>query len=295
MHNADFEEKDFEGPLYSELLFGSHRTATPGQVFENAFGIDAILEAHHPLFWDVFGHHDIPLGISLPDFRWGWVWRRYHGTRTLPSFPVNLLIQAKRPQRLEGRRADFAARGIDRHYWRFFITPHQQRLLERLEAQLHNRALVVYASAAFDTLDTLYKLTEAKELVTNSSFVRPSRLVGHDSWNYNSPGSVGIAASEPENIKDVGLLDHLDTLVNEIPQSDPKEDLVFLSASISEVIESEGDNPIAKYFQKIDTRMKEFTLRREQAGTKFFTFVRIQTFFSLLGLSWIVYGKTNEK
>ena len=45
---AEFEEKDFEAPLYTELRFGSHRIATPGQVFEGKFGIDAALEAEHP-------------------------------------------------------------------------------------------------------------------------------------------------------------------------------------------------------------------------------------------------------
>ena len=40
---AEFEEEDFEAPLYTELRFGSHRIATPGQVFEGKFEIDAAL------------------------------------------------------------------------------------------------------------------------------------------------------------------------------------------------------------------------------------------------------------
>lgn len=160
MEHAEFEEKDFEGPLYNELLLGSHRFATPGQVFENAFGIDAALEAQHPIFWDQFGYRDIPDGINLNHYRWGWVWRRYGGSRELPSFPVNLLIQAKRPDYLLGRRADFVDLGIPAHYWRFFTTEHQQLMLEQLVRQLHHRALVVYASPAFHTLRNLYNHTE---------------------------------------------------------------------------------------------------------------------------------------
>ena len=45
MRPAEFEEKDFEGPLYNQLLYGGHRLATPGQVFEGRYGIDAALEA----------------------------------------------------------------------------------------------------------------------------------------------------------------------------------------------------------------------------------------------------------
>lgn len=34
---TEFEEKDFEAPLYNELRFGSWRIATPGQVFEGKY------------------------------------------------------------------------------------------------------------------------------------------------------------------------------------------------------------------------------------------------------------------
>ncbi|HIE8751948.1 TPA: hypothetical protein ACXP05_001002 [Klebsiella variicola subsp. variicola] len=34
---TEFEEKDFEAPLYNELRFGSRRIATPGQVFEGKY------------------------------------------------------------------------------------------------------------------------------------------------------------------------------------------------------------------------------------------------------------------
>ena len=163
MEIAAFEEKDYEAPLYSQLLWGNHRISTPGQVFENAFGIDAASEAHHPIFWDFFGYPDIPKGTFLPHHQWGWVWRRYGKHRDLPSFPVNLLIQAKRPDYLKGRNPFLAKYGINKDYRRFNIKEHQQALLFRLERQLKNRTLVVYASPSFHTLPDLYKYTEIQE------------------------------------------------------------------------------------------------------------------------------------
>lgn len=50
MKEPEFEEKDFEAPLYNQLLFGSHNIATPGQVFEGKFGIDAALQSLHLYF-----------------------------------------------------------------------------------------------------------------------------------------------------------------------------------------------------------------------------------------------------
>ncbi len=104
MRPAQFEEKDFEGPLYNQLLFGGHRLATPGQVFEGRYGIDAALEALHPLFWDVFGYRNIPKGCCLDDFNWGFIWRRLGRKRPLPNFSTNLLIQSKRPDVLARAR-----------------------------------------------------------------------------------------------------------------------------------------------------------------------------------------------
>jgi hypothetical protein len=116
MREAEFEEKDFEAPLYNQLLFGSQLIATPGQVFEGAFGIDAAMSAQHPVVWSWFGFSDVPQGVVLDDFRWGWVGRRHRRVRPLPGFAVNLLIQAKRPDWLEGRHRTLAQHGIRKSY-----------------------------------------------------------------------------------------------------------------------------------------------------------------------------------
>jgi hypothetical protein len=68
MRNAEFEEKDYEAPLYNQLLFGSNNIATPGQVFEGMFGIDAALKAMHPIFWQMYGYPKAPMGVCLCDF-----------------------------------------------------------------------------------------------------------------------------------------------------------------------------------------------------------------------------------
>ena len=132
MKPAEFEEKDFEGPLYSQLLSGSRNFATPGQVFEGRFGVDAVLEVLNPVFWPFFGYANPPGGVVLNHYRWGFIWHGLGRKRMLPNFSVNALIQAKRPDVLEGRRSAFSGLGIPGRYWRCFIMPHQQQILERI-------------------------------------------------------------------------------------------------------------------------------------------------------------------
>jgi len=290
MQKAEFEEKDHEGPLYRELLMESHRFATPGQVFEYAFGIDAALEAQHPLFWDGFGYQNIPSGILLPHYRWGWVWRRYGRQRDLPSFPVNLLIQAKRPDYLKGKRQDFADRGIAGPYWRIHTEDHQQAMLERLERQLQGRCLVVYSGAAFHTLAELYAHTEAKAIVANSSFVRPGRMVDHKTWNYDVPGTIGIAASTPVRVKDPNPFEELEQMLEKVGPTDPKRDLSLLSGGVDEVVGELGENPYSVEFVRGTDRIKGLGPAISDVSPEVWQFSQANRFFSLLGLTWLVYG-----
>jgi len=295
MEPAEFEEKEFEGPLYNELLLGSRRFATPGQVFENAFGIDAALEAQHPIFWDRFGYRDIPDGISLNHYRWGWVWRRHGGYRELPSFPVNLLIQSKRPDFLHGRRGDFADRGIAGHYWRFFTREHQQEMLERLVQQLRHRALVVYASPAFHTVRELYQHTEAGTVSDHTSYVSPDRLANHSSWNYDTPGTTGIAASEPEFVKEQALEQRLEALGDQTGETDPLTDLEFFDDAVSATVRDAEDNPYAEFFLSSEDRLLGFIRELGEVRKEVLKFTRVGRLYSMLGLNWLVTGKESSR
>lgn len=289
MEPAEFEEKEYEGPLYNQLLFGNHRISTPGQVFENAFGLDAALEAEHPLFWDLFNYKNIPNGIHLRDYKLGWIWRRYGKYRDLPNFPLNLLIQAKRPDYLLGRNSNLARHGINKDYWRFQIRKHQQPLLSRIERQLRNRALVVYASPAFHKLHDLDECTENQNIVENSTFVRPSRLDNHRSWNYNQPGTHGVATTESEFIKDDLFYNQLSNKLLDIPiDTNPIDDLKLLKKTIINVVEGTQDNPISvSYLRKIN-RLKEIIKNEE-----LILYYYIRLFFEMIDTTWLVASNDN--
>jgi len=285
---AEFEEKDFEAPLYNELRFGSHRIATPGQVFEGKFGIDAALEAEHPLFWDLFGFYDIPKGVVLDDLRWGFIWRRLGNKRRLPTFNVNLLIQAKRPKPLSRVSPVLKSYGFRSIYWRFEITEHQQEILEKVSQNLRRRALVVYASPAFHTLDNLYDYTEAQAIVENTSFVKVERLHNHKQWNYYQSGASGVAHSEPEYIEDVPFYSMIEQ-AREISQKndDFSENLRFLhNMTIEACQEIQEHNPIAKYYLRLHGRLMRMNELYELEET--IHYVAFNLFCNITKLKWLI-------
>lgn len=255
---AEFEEKDFEAPLYNELRFGSHRIATPGQVFEGKFGIDAAIEAENPIFWDLFGYYDIPKGVVLNDLRWGFMWRKLGKKRRLPTFNTNLLIQAKRPIPLSRASSQLKSYGFKSKHWRFEITEHQQEILEKVSHNLSRKALVIYAAPAFHTLDELYNHTEAQTVVENSSFVKVDRLRNHKHWSYHQAGTSGIAHSEPEFIEDIPLYSMIERLAEESVEENQSayENLRYLhEVAVEACQEIQAHNPIAKYYLRLHGRL----------------------------------------
>ncbi|MFZ5253069.1 hypothetical protein ACOY6O_03420 [Enterobacter roggenkampii] len=285
---TEFEEKDFEAPLYNELRFGSHRIATPGQVFEGKFGIDAALEAEHPLFWDLFGFHDVPKGVILEDLRWGFMWRQLRRKRKLPTFNTNLLIQAKRPTPMNRPSSLLKGYGFSSKFWRFDITVHQQEILERVSRNLRRKALVVYASPAFHSLDELYEFTESQLVMENTNFVKVERLHNHKQWNYYQPGTRGVAHSTPEFIDDVpfgSMLREAVELNNE--DGNVSENLSFLHERTIEACKDIQDhNPIARYYLRLLDRIMGLGEIYELKET--LHYVSFNLFCNVAKLRWLV-------
>ena len=249
MEPAEFEEKEYEGPLYNQLLNGSHRISTPGQVFENAFGIDAAIEALHPGFWTLFEIGQVPRGVVLNDYNWGWIWRRFGRQRNLATFPVNLLVQAKRPDFLKGRNPNLSHLGVTGQYWRFLVRDHQQPILERLSKQLRHRAYVVYASPAFHTYSKLNQHTESKTIIENSTFVTAERMKGHQRWNYDQPGTSGVAHSQPIGFEGPDFYHELDALTSEAKPERASIELKQISSAVMVTAEELPHNPLPLIFR----------------------------------------------
>ena len=200
----NFEEKQFEGALNADLLASGRLIYPPGQVLEAAVGFDAAIYSNNPKFWALWGHTGIPTGLPI-GHRWWPVL-----PSPLPSFPpfaLNVFIQYKRPQYI-GRRGWKAKewKHWRQDYYRFAITPHQQTALEHCENSLGAMGIVAYSSPVFHQATDLYRHQAAGTLIDNSNFAKVSSLTGHGMYTYVSPGTSGIACSEPREIPHFDLL-----------------------------------------------------------------------------------------
>lgn len=223
---SEFEEKQYEQHLNIELLQGSNLIFPPGQHLENVLGFDAALFTRNKNFWRHF----------LGGYPW---YRRFFRSylngmyfpkdayeledafnNDFPQFKFNAFIQHKRPERMI---KDTAAEwdSWNQEYYRYKVLDHQQSTLEILEANVGDQGVVTYASPAFHTKQEFWDVHKSQSFIQNSNFCQPSKLTGHKAYTYISPGTNGIAHSEPEKVESKHLINELERL----SQSEAKHDL----------------------------------------------------------------------
>lgn len=294
MRPSEFEEREYEAPLYVQLQHVSADVWSPGQVLEAHVGFDHALFTSHPYFWQLHGFAVPPSGVVLgahPAEYW-WQERRFH--RPLPDFSLNLFIQAKRP--FVGSRATKALKtvGLKGPYWKFLVSREQQRVLESLHTSTAGTALVCYACAAFDRVTELYAHSRAGSIVHTSTFPPAILLHGHEAWYYTAPGCSGVANPTPERIEDLPLLERIRQFTSPRPNQQEQRsfsaNLKRLAASVNEAlnVEAVGDSGrTAVYFEtlrEIDQYM-DFTRPRRYAEA-LRNYLAVAVFASTFGLHW---------
>lgn len=287
MELVEFEEKEFEKPLYNQLEDGNREVWTPGQCFEYYFGIDYAGNISLKKFWDRFGY--IPSGVVLNNYKFDYIWKTGKKKRMLPNFSLNLFIQAKRPYLHTGTGTKSV---YNFPYFSFKINKHQQKVLEDLVKELGKHALIVYASPIFSTFKELYAHTKNGDMIENTSFPMVSQLSRHSSWNYYDSGN-GIACSEPAKIKTRNIyhlindfIEENRNLVNKGKNDfDIYQNLEFLEGKIVNIArENSDDNVQAKFFlQQIENIMPLYYYEAR-------SYAIINIFCEIFNLDWYVLG-----
>lgn len=191
---AHFEEKTYEVAYLLELRStpGPRRVFSPGQVLEGILGFDAAADpsARHVL-WSVL-RQPRPRGVQLLPEYWKatGVGDSPAAMTSLPTAPISLILQFKRPDYLASPNAKQWFMW-NRPYYRFERRTHQQQVLRRLEARLGGAALVTYASPSFHTMGEFEVAQDRDQVIPLSGHVAPSRLQRHRVWTYIRPGSHG--------------------------------------------------------------------------------------------------------
>lgn len=193
MSVAGFEEKTYEVAYCIELACGTdgHSAVySPGQVLENLLGFDAAADpGSRHVIWNVLALPR-PRGVQLVPPLWGASRALQRVSAALPSYPVSVFLQFKRPEYMKGP----AARQwkMWRHpYYRFKRSKEQQQVLGRLERRLGVQAVVRYAAPAFHTIGELESAQISRSVIANSGHVPPARLRHHQWWTYDAPGNLG--------------------------------------------------------------------------------------------------------
>ncbi len=288
---AEFEEKEFEKPLYNQLENGRCDVWTPGQCFEGYIGFDYSGNISAYEFWKRFGGF-IPKGVVLNDFNMGYIWKKMKKKRMLPNFSMNLFIQAKRPYIHSGA---FSRAIYDTKHYSFEINQRQQKILERLDKKLHHRALLVYAAPVFGTYEELYKFTHEEKMIENTSFPKVRTLSGHSHWYYCNAQN-GIAHSEPEEEDTISIYELIEIFRQEYSKEgngNYDSNIEDLSQTIIDVLrEFEGDIQVKYFYSQIQNmqRIYEYWQYRtnEMDYRTVTSFLTVTVFCDIFNLDWFV-------
>lgn len=295
LKTAEFEEGEYRAPLFNQLET-TNLVWEPGQVFEKHIGIDRASWCANLHLLSLHGHACAPKGVALPYYDWDYIWSARKKKKRLPSFRLNLFVQAKRP--LYGRYAPKVLKdlGLVSPYWRFEITPHQQIALEKLDVNLKGRAIVCYACPAFHREATLHKWTVEPQMVENSTFPAVRKLTGHSAWNFSVPGTFGVANTEPSKIEARPLREQLGVLLNQRNVSDigVREELSELAEAVKSAVKSDSDD--ASFLQaRFAEGVRDIRKIAEDYGVtdgldEFVSFSTVRLFAALHRLNWLVVG-----
>lgn len=293
---TEFEESEYEGPLYSQLLNGNLNIWTPGRRFERFFGIDSALYTKNHYFWNLFNQTPPVTGTILRNHNWHYLLRiiNRHFKR-FPSYNVNLLIQSKRPKHRNGINSSFSSQGIKGQYWQFEITLHQQRILEQLEQKLGNDAIVVYACPAFHKFDDLDSFTANGQIIENSTFVKVGVLTNHSKWVFNKAGTTGIACSEIKKHSDISFKEMIRNIREKKQENEDYNKFDFLKKIVFEICENNENSQIIKAFLRRNKILKEcfYSISKEfednlnyENYNNFISFITFLQFSATLNTQW---------
>ena len=297
IRHAEFEEREFETPLYQQLRVANNRVWSPGQVLEHYVGFDYSALCVDSYFWAIHGLRKPYDGLFLDEMFRRRIWRRRDIRRPLPNFSLNLFLQAKRPEIRVRLTKALKGYSLKVPYWRIGINAGQQSTLESLSTATKNKAIVCYATPAFDRLSQLYSHTTAGTIVANSSFPEAQWLSGHDAWNYDSPGAKGIANSDPLYFEQADLLARIDRLI--VEGADTREtayDANLIALAQIVVSSAEGTNASnpargALFFQRvseIDFHIDAFDFTNHRAAIR--SYLVVLAFVATFQMQWYVVG-----
>lgn len=220
---AEFEEKEYEHLLVAAIGRKTNAWWGPGQVLERWLGFDVVLFGTAGI-WQALGYLEpVGRGVYLRDLLSVPPRITRVPPSRLPTFRVNLFLQAKRPELMLRTRLELRAEGIDPECFRIKIDGRQQRRLVSMTGKLRGAGLVAYIAPAFYKSDDLNAARLTGNIFELSNSVSALRMRGHNYWLFNGPGQQGVGHSEPERVEEPSLESRLEELALRFLPEDTNE------------------------------------------------------------------------
>lgn len=296
MESAQFEEKEYEALLYHQLPTGSQPPWAPGQVLEYYLGFDRGLLLGPSFLWGLHGHPGPLPGVSPFGDLWPALGAPPPDRDRLPSFALNLFIQAKRPDIGKRLTKVLKQKGLGSPFYRFQINPEQQLTLSAVASALVGRALFVYAAPVFGSSSELFRHTQAGTLASHSTFPNVDLFAGHKAWYYSQPGATGLVNDSYNRVDDPPLAERVESMLQEhyTPTGErrrtPLENLAELARGLRQVIQetpSLGISPRVAYLTNEWRRIASLTRSLGLEPTIRYYF-EVDAFTRYFSLRWLV-------
>ena len=293
MKPAEFEEREYEAPLYNQLERGLANVWSPGQVLEGRVGIDRGLFVSQLAIWEVLGYSHIPRGAVLSRILWPPGWGPRVNTRPLPSYRLNLFIQAKRSMHSQRPPRAISNLGLSGSIWAFEVDPDQQQLLDVLENKCTQDALVSYAAPVFHEVRDLYRHTTGMSIISNSTFPPVSRLSGHSRWYYQQPGAIGVANPDPNKFDEPSLQERIE---KGIASSTKESSFSYIWSLIQEAVDEPKLHTIPQLARFSNARLElERNLEPFAIDEEIRAWADITLFCEVLGVLWLIAGTNPQE
>lgn len=281
---AQYEEKTFESYFNSELDHRSEIYFPFGQVQEGSIGADAATYSRSRWLWWKLGFpflfRNSFNGVDLVDV--AEVMEKYlsKGVKNIPNIKANVLFQYKRPEVMRTQKSS-EWHHWNKKYYRYQIYQEQQDLLSHLHSKFSDRALILYASPAIESMTDLVAAKVNKKIIECTNFCQASKLTGHHRNTYIQAGTFSIACSSPERIQNFNLLETLDTFQGNVKLSNEEILVSFAQGVRSAVNESAFHRSVfqAAISQHLEAGIEAFPM--------LFSFVSMSIFRELTGSQWI--------
>lgn len=288
---SDFEESEYRGPLFNQLLRGNNLLWEPGQVFEQYIGIDYAALVDHELFWRIRGHHP-RVGVVLGAMPFGYIWKKRKKDKILPPFKLNVFIQAKRSNCAPITPKKARDKGLSSNCWFFNVESHQQEALHRFSTQIGGQGIVCYAAPAFDKQLELYKNIENRTMVQSSTFPAAGKLNGHGRWYYDRAGRFGVANPDFERVEIAPIEEQISRLIElsiDIPEGSVSENLRTLVQAIDRSIEASSEvGSRDTFFSYLAQVLEDEAVDLlDEADETLRSYLRVRAFCIAYGLEWL--------